>query len=552
MNNFSPLRVIKASFFTFAIVLMSCDLCYYCEEATYDFVPKNVTVDQYESYLGIEHKIVGTVSGTSDPAPTGTKFTLEYFLSSSSSDYASGTKLINASYAEIGNDYIYRDASTAQAALKSDFEFKPYPSESSTSDLIYWAFDIPPGIDNGTYYVHVVAKCSCGGDERSAYKSLGIVTAIDLSVDVKVYPYVNISNTSNLSESLGSPISSLNQDDYFWVRASLSSTPGISDLSELGGTIISKFGNKTILSVSGASFYDELVNINNLIWNDSYSEFIFPFQAQKENYAPGSHELTLSINQTTFDEINSDNNSAKKSIEVKELISASTEFESTFSSSDFSSKFTYSSGWKHSTSAPTGTYSSSMGVISSSTKNDGFAMLDTDADNLTGNYYIYNAEPLPLDPSKETLKFEFEYYTRKYGETLHYYIKFYDSNKNLLVNTYTADEVTGFSSLNTNDTSSNPQKVDWDATSHIQYFLGQYPDISYYKIGLRYVANIGYALMVDDFKVTKTTTSGKILVGPDMNREYVDGHTLPIDIEDEIFNADFNKTGSGLLPRIKF
>ena len=550
MKKYSLKKILQTGFISFAFLLISCDLCYYCEEATYKFIPEKMEAEQEGNEIFVFHFMRGTVGGTIDESPAGTKFTLEYYWSESSSDYSSGTKIANAKGGALVYNYSNGDWGTNGdiPTMQMPSEFEYVLNTENTRTGYTFSFDVPDGLDNGTYYVHAVAKCSCGGEEGSAYTNLGVVTTIDLSVGFEVYRYSTISNFPS-----GGPLSSVTQNDTVWINALLSSTPAIAErLSELGGSVISKFGDITILSGSGSSFYDALQG--KVFWNGSGDRFIYPAIFTESQYAPGTYDLTLTINQTTYNESNSANNTATKSIEVTELIRETIEIESTFSQSDWSKMYS-SAGWERSTSGPTGSYSSYMGPIKSTSQSDGFALYDSDVRQTNSNHYIYTATALPLDPSKETLSLEMEYYYARWNDVVYYYVKFYDNDGSHLVNTI--KEIPENSSMSNSDLTSNPQKVNWDLTSHIQAFYNPYPNIAYYKIGILFKDDKGYALMLDDFKVTKNSSvNGKLEEGIAITRQYVLDHSLPLDIEEQdtrmnVKNSDLYKVSLEAKNRIK-
>jgi len=521
-------KILQTGLISLLFLLIGCDLCYYCEEATYNFKPEELYVEVEEKKIYVSHFISGSIEGSGDESPAGTKFKLEYYWSKSSTDYISGTKIISAKGGAIiaKNNGGYWEFEDDIPTTQMPSEFQYVTNKTNERTLYISSFDLPSGLDNGTYYVHAIAKCSCEGEEGSAYINLGVITTIDLSVDIEVFPWSSVADFPS-----GSALSSVMQNDTVWVKASLSSTPAIPEIfSELSGSVTSKLGNITILSAAGGSDIKNALG-NKANWYNSGDRFIYPAIFTESQYAPGAHDLSITVNQTTYNETSSANNTATKSIEVKELISETIEFESTFSQSDWS-KMYKSIDWERSTFGPTGTYSSGMGPIKSTSQSDGFALYDSDVRGTTGYHYIYNNTLLSFNPSKETLSFEMEYYYRKFDDEVNYYVSFYNLDGVNIVNTIAYIDQN--SSMSNNDITSNPQKVNWDLTSHIQYFYSQYPGITFYKIGIRYRDAQGYALMVDDFKVKKSSlVNGKLEENIAITRQYVLDHSLPLDIEEQ-------------------
>jgi hypothetical protein len=531
MKKYRLNKILQTGFISFAFLWISCDLCYYCEEATFKFIPEKMEAGQDGKEIFVFHFMNGTVGGTNDEAPAGTKFTLEYYWSESSSDYSSGTKIANAKGGALVYNYSYGDwepsGDIPTTQMPSEFEYV-LNTENTRTGYIF-SFDVPDGLDNGTYYVHAVAKCSCGGEEGSTYTNLGVVTTIDLSVDLEVYPY------STISYSSGSPLSSVTQNDTVWINASLSSTPAIGDLSELSGSVTSKFGDITILSGSGSSLYDALQG--KVFWNDYYTKFYYATILGKDSYAPGTYDLTLTINQNTYNESNPANNTATKSIEVKALPPPTiVVLNSTFSEGPVllaqplgdPSWVTheYAPGvkaWRWTDKAPQGSYSQAMGKIASTTASDGFLILDLDLYSTKQSTSSLYSPLFEMPASDSTLLVEFEYYFRQYRyEEFGVYLLAYDSNtdywkKNDFEN-YAVIEHFEYDGNTTNvhKYTSNPEKISYDATNALNYFRSNNPGKTL-RLRLYFVfvnkGWTGYALMLDDVKVTRSkSASGKIQI----------------------------------------
>ena len=80
MKKYRLKNILQTGFISFAFLLISCDLCYYCEEATYKFIPEKMEAEQEGNEIFVFHFISGIVGGTNDESPAGTKFTLEYYF----------------------------------------------------------------------------------------------------------------------------------------------------------------------------------------------------------------------------------------------------------------------------------------------------------------------------------------------------------------------------------------------------------------------------------------------------------------------------------------
>jgi len=528
MKKYRLNKILQTGFISFAFLLISCDLCYYCEDATYNFIPEKMIAEQEGNEIFVFHFMRGTVGGTNDESPAGTKFTLEYYWSESSSDYSSGTKITNAKGGALVYNYSNGDwedsGDIPTTQMPSEFEY--VLNKENTRTGYTFSFDVPDGLDNGTYYVHAVAKCSCEGEEGSAYTNLGVLTTIDLSVGFEVYPYSTISNFPS-----GSPLSSVTQNDTIWIETSLSSTPTIPErLSELGGSVISKFGDITILSGSGSSFYDDLQG--KVFWNGAGTKFIYATMLLKDLYDPGTYDLTLTINQNNYNESNPANNTATKSIEVKApppptiviLNSTFSEGPGLFAQplGDPSwHTYEYASGqkaWRWTDKVGQGEFSQGMGKIASTTASDGFLIADVDYYNITNEVLPLYSPLFEMPVSDSTLLVEFEYYYRKWWyETFSVYLMAYDYSNQL------GDYVDyerfiheSSTSSTVSTTTSNPEKVIYDATDILNGFRSSNPGKTL-LLRLYFVftngSSAGYAIMLDDVKVTRSkSASGKIQI----------------------------------------
>ena len=524
-------KKLQTGFISLLFLLVSCDLCYYCEELAFNFKPEQLDVEQEDQKVIISHFVSGIIEGSVDESPEGTKFKLEYYWSESDKDYKSGTKITSAKGGAVtanynGRFWYYDKMPTTQ--MPSEFEY--VPNKTDEREMYISSFDLPSGLDNGTYYVHVVAKCSCEGEEGTAYTNLGVITTIDLRVrSLLVVPFSSVSDFP-----AGDPLTSAKQNESVWVYVNLEHTPSSTQeiIMDLNGSITSTFGNVTILSGNDGTLDDGVWRKVNYYGSNGRSsgQFIFPLVLTKSDYDPGVYDLSFTVNQTSYNELNLANNTRTLSFEVLEnsRVLFSENFGSSFKIDKWDvrddtqwreiyydtyySRWIYSEYWERSTEGPTGYNSKSMGKIQSTSANDGFVLFDKDrlynGPNSASSFvegYAHLRAPLIQDfsPDDSTITVEFDYYFA-YVNQEWLQVRILGFNEDKSFDRYS--DVSIFWPNNLPDFSQNPLKAKVDLTETIANW-DTYP---YYGIEIIYYGQYrnGRALMIDDFKV-KTWKKGE-------------------------------------------